>query len=126
MKPEDFLILGSIHSVGFAIFHVYFWKLFRWKEDLKRISFANRAILQIANLRLIYFFVFMAVITFFFRTELVHSQMGNWILIGFSFFWWGRLIEQFIFLRVNQSMVHFLSALFFLGGVLYLIPLFVF
>ncbi|RHX87488.1 hypothetical protein [Leptospira stimsonii] len=126
MKPEDFLILGSIHSVGFAIFHVYFWKLFRWKEDLKRISFANRAILQIANLRLIYYFVFMAVITFFFRTELVHSQMGNWILIGFSFFWWGRLIEQFIFLRVNQSMVHFLSALFFLGGVLYLIPLFVF
>ncbi|RHX91880.1 hypothetical protein [Leptospira stimsonii] len=126
MKPEDFLILGSIHSVGFAVFHVFFWKLFRWKEDLKRISFANRAILQIANLRLIYFFVFMAVITFFFRTELVHSQMGNWILIGLSFFWWGRLIEQFIFLRVNQSMVHFLSALFFLGGVLYLIPLFVF
>ncbi|AOP32703.1 hypothetical protein A0128_01745 [Leptospira tipperaryensis] len=126
MKPEDFLILGSIHSVGFAIFHVYFWKLFRWKDDLKRVSFANRAILQITNLRLIYFFVFMAVITFCFRTELIHSQMGTWILVGLSFFWWGRLIEQFIFLRVNQPMVHFLSVLFFLGGVLYLIPLFVF
>ncbi|MBM9499968.1 hypothetical protein JWG44_06855 [Leptospira sp. 201903071] len=126
MKPEDFLILGAVHSVGFAVFHLYFWKLFRWKEDLKRVSFANRAILQIANLRLIYVFIFMAVISFFFRTDLVHSRMGTWILIGFSLFWWGRLVEQFIFLRVNQAMVHFLSVLFFLGGVLYLIPLFVF
>ncbi|TGL75737.1 hypothetical protein [Leptospira yasudae] len=126
MEPKDFLIVGTIHSLGFAVFHVFFWKIFRWKEDLKRVSFANRAILQIANLRLIYLFVFMAGVTFFFPTELLSSSLGKWILIGFSVFWWGRLIEQFIFLRVNSVMVHVLTVLFFAGGIVYLIPLFAF
>ncbi|MCG6191922.1 hypothetical protein LFX25_01525 [Leptospira sp. FAT2] len=126
MEPKDFLVMGTIHSLGFAVFHVLFWKIFRWKEDLKRVSFASRAILQIANLRLIYLFLFMAGITFFFSAELLSSSLGKWILIGFSVFWWGRLIEQFIFLRVNSAMVHVLSILFCLGGVVYLIPLFAF
>lgn len=126
MEPNDFLVIGTIHSLGFAVFHVFFWKIFRWKEDLKRVSLASRAILQIANLRLIYLFICMAALTFFFSAELLHSSLGRWILIGISGFWWGRLIEQFVFLRVNSPMVHILSVFFFAGGVLYLIPLFAF
>lgn len=47
------LPLCAIHSLGFALFHVAFWKLFDWPRSLQSTTVANRAIIQILNLRLI-------------------------------------------------------------------------
>lgn len=112
----------GVYSIGFAIFHLYFWKLFDWKNDLKKLSLANKAIIQIANLRLIYFFLFVAVICFVFPDELYHSKLGNAFLIGISLFWLGRTIEQFIFLRVKHRMVYSLTLVFILGAILFALP----
>jgi len=29
---ETILITGGLFHLGFAIFHLFFWKLFHWKE----------------------------------------------------------------------------------------------
>lgn len=42
----------GIYSVGFAIFHMLFWRLFNWKKDLKNIPYANRGL--ISNSRVIF------------------------------------------------------------------------
>src|SRR4051812_20069236 len=99
MTGSSILVFScGIYSVAFAIFHILFWRIFDWKNDLKKLSVANRAIIQIANTRLIYFFLFVAFLCFFYPKELVTTRLGNVFLIGVSIFWLGRTMEQFIFL----------------------------
>jgi hypothetical protein len=37
------LLLGGLHSLGFAAFHLAFWKLFAWKRELAQLSRATAA-----------------------------------------------------------------------------------
>jgi hypothetical protein len=54
----------------------------------------------------------------------LHSTaLGRALLLFMSLFWAGRTIEQFVFLRVNKPLVHVLTALFVIGGVLFALPL---
>ncbi len=117
------MLACAVHSIGFAIFHVFFWKIFRWKTDLKTASVSTRAIIQIANLRLIYLFFGVGVLCLLYPTELQSTQLGKAILAGMSLFWIGRLIEQFIFLPYNRPVIHILSILFLAGAGLFALPL---
>ena len=123
MTANTWIVLGGAHSLAFALFHMAFWKLFRWPETLRTATVANRAILQILNLRLIYVFLGIAVLCFVFTDELHTTALGRALLLGMSLFWVGRTIEQFIFLRVNRTMVHVLTALFVLGAIAFAVPL---
>lgn len=116
------IYLCGIYALGFAVFHAFFWKLFDWKNDLKKITIANRAIIQIANLRLIYIFIGIAAICFTFPKELLATKLGNAFLLGIAIFWMGRTIEQYVFLKVKNRMLNILTALFILGAVLFASP----
>jgi len=120
---NDVVFACGVHSLGFAVFHILFWKIFNWKADLKTASVATRAIIQIANLRLIHVFCLVGILCFLFPGELVQTNLGRAVLLGMSLFWLGRLVEQFIFLRYNRPMIHVLSGLFALGAVLFALPL---
>ena len=124
MKDETLIILCGIYSLGFAIFHTQFWKLFGWKSDLQKLQPYNKAIMQIANLRLIYFFLMVAIICFFFTKELSTTPLGKFFMIAMSLFWLGRTIEQAVFLKIDHPMVHLLTYLFILGTVMFAIPVF--
>lgn len=118
------LFLCGLYSVAFAIFHLLFWKLFNWKEELDKLSFANRAIVQILNTRIIYFFLFVAFICFVYPEQLLTSDLGKAFLTGISLFWLGRTIEQFIFLKAkNNKVVHILTVIFLAGSILFALPL---
>ncbi|KRD34287.1 hypothetical protein ASE35_11255 [Lysobacter sp. Root916] len=123
MSAHTWIWLGGLHSLAFAGFHLAFWKLFRWRDTLKTATVADRAILQILNLRLIYVFLAVAVLCFFYTDELQTSALGHAVLAGMSLFWVGRTIEQFVFLRINRPLVHALTALFVLGAVVFAMPL---
>lgn len=123
MSETAILALCGVHSVGFAVFHLAFWRLFRWREDLASTSRATRAIVQILNLRLIYVFLGVAALCFLLPQELTGTRLGRWLLAGMSLFWVGRLVEQFVFLRIHHWLVHVLSALFAVGAVLFAWPL---
>lgn len=127
MEANKIIIyLCGLYSFGFAIFHIFFWQLFDWKNDLKNLTFVNRAIIQIANLRLIYFLLFVGTICFAFPEDLTGTTFGRFFLSGISIFWLGRTIEQFVFLRVHNKMVHILTILFIAGTILYALPLFLY
>ena len=120
---EWMLHLGGLHCLGFALFHLAFWRLFGWNRELAKLSAANRAIMQILNLRLIYVFLGMGALSLTFTRELLDTQLGHVVLAFMTLFWLGRTIEQLIFLRINDWRVHLLTALFVLGAVLYAVPL---
>lgn len=121
MTTTELLVrLAGIHSLGFAAFHLAFWRLFGWKRELAQLGMANRAIMQILNLRVIYVFLGMGLI---FAPDLVDTRLGV-VLLGFmAVFWVGRTLEQFVFLRINDWRVHLLTGLFVLGAALHAVPM---
>jgi len=123
MNKDLIIYLCGLHSFGFAIFHMFFWRFFKWKKDLEKISKPNRAIIQIANLRLIYIFLFFAFICLFFTKDLYATELGRVVLVGSSLFWIGRAIEQFVFLNFNHPIIHLLTFLFIVGAILSILPL---
>jgi len=122
MNDALLLKLCAVHSFGFAGFHLLFWKLFDWKRDLQRSSFTTRVVVQILNLRLIYFFIAVGALCLAFPSELANSTMGHAILLGQSLFWVGRTVEQFVFLRHDRSSVFVMTLLFVAGAVLFALP----
>lgn len=123
MSSDLLVQLGGMHSFAFALFHLGFWKLFKWKRELQKVDLPTRAITQILNLRLIYCFTGIGVLCFAFTHELHTTALGRALLGFVSLFWLGRLIEQFVFLRVNRPTVHVLTALFVIGAILFALPL---
>ncbi|MEO6039246.1 MAG: hypothetical protein ABIQ93_12610 [Saprospiraceae bacterium] len=124
MDKTLLLTACGLYSLAMAVFHLYFWRLFRWKDQLYLLHPGNRAIVQILNVRLIYVFVCMAVLCFFYQQALLETGLGHAILVGCSLFWVGRTIEQFIYLRrIYHWVVHVLTAIFVLGAVLFALPL---
>ncbi|WP_149194819.1 hypothetical protein [Luteimonas suaedae] len=123
MSNEWLILLCGLHSLGFALFHLAFWKLFGWKHELRKAALPTRAITQILNLRLIYVFAGIAAICFLFPTELRATPLGRALLLFMALFWVGRTIEQFVFLRVNHPLVHALTGTFVLGAILFALPL---
>jgi hypothetical protein len=122
MSKQVWIYICGVHSLLFAVFHMAFWRLFKWRTQLRKMSHVNRAIMQVLNTRLIFIFLLFAFLCFAFPRELYTTSLGQALLAGISLFWLGRLIEQFIFFRGNNVFTHVLTLLFFLGFILFLLP----
>jgi hypothetical protein len=119
---ETIIVIGGFYNIAFALFHFGFWRMFKWNRELKKLSFANKGIVQILNIQISYYFILTALICFVFPLELLTTKLGNWFLIGNSIFWLIRTIQQFIFLRANHYKIHILTFIFLIGTVLFLLP----
>lgn len=115
---EAFVYACGVYNLLFLGFHAAFWQLFRWRKQLRKLHPANRGIVQILNLRLMYVFGVFAALCFWFPPELLTTPLGS-----MAVFWLGRLVEQFIFLRIRSGLVHVLTVLFLLGTALHAVPL---
>lgn len=119
---KTIIFFCGLYNIAFALFHLSFWKLFDWDSQLKKMTFANRGILQILNIQIIYYFVMTATICFVFSEELVTTTLGKFFLTGTFIFWIIRTVQQFIFLRANDYKIHALTIIFLLGSILFLLP----
>ena len=122
MTNDSILMLCGLHSFGFAAFHLAFWSLFHWSKTLASTTHANRAILQIANIQLIWIFLCVGGVCLRFPDALIETALGRAVMLGMSGFWIVRLIQQFVFLRMHHPLVHALTALFVLGAFLFALP----
>lgn len=109
--------------MSFAIFHLAFWKLFKWKTELPKLNPVNRGVMQVLNLRLTYVFLVVAFISFFFADDLRQTKLGNFILGAISIFAVMRAIEQLIFWKVEKIGFAFF-VLFLIGAGIFAVPLF--
>jgi ABC-type bacteriocin/lantibiotic exporter with double-glycine peptidase domain len=98
--------------------------MFRWKEELASLTHVNRSVIQILNLQLTYVFLVMAFVLFAFQPELTMTRLGQALLIAFSVFWFMRAVEQVVFFGLKHKASNALTVLFFIGGVLHLLPVF--
>lgn len=117
------LLFCAAHSFGFALFHLGFWRLFGWPRTLEGTTRPNRAILQIANLQLVWVFTGVGLLCLLHPAALAGTPLGRAVLAGMSAFWIIRIVAQLLWLRVNHPLVHALTALFACGALLFAWPL---
>lgn len=120
---ETIVVVAGVFNLLFGIFHIAFWRLFKWKDQLSQLSFANRGIMQILNWQIVYYFFATAIICFTLPNELLTTRLGNIFLVFCSGFWFFRTIEQFIYLRKNRIFIHLLTFLFSIGAILFALPI---
>jgi len=113
---------GGIYSFGFVIFHLMFWRIFNWGEDLRSLSFLNRAIMQVLNVSLIFAFVIFGYISLLHTNELMESSLGHSLLVLTALFWLFRAIEQIVFFKLKHWGSVMFLLVFLSGAVLYGIP----
>jgi len=113
---------GGIYNIVLVIFHLLFWRIFNWKEDLRSLSFLNRAIMQVLNLSLTFAFIMFSYISLVHTKELMSTSLGQTLLVLMAVFWLARSVEQVVFFKLRYwGSVAFL-VFFLLGTVLYAIP----
>jgi hypothetical protein len=113
------LTIGGYYCIAFSIFHILFWKLFHWRQELQRLSSANRAIMQILNLRLIYVFQVFGVLSLRYQQELLFTSFGQVVTLAIALFWFTRAVEQIIFFGFKTAISIMLCIVFFVGSGLY-------
>lgn len=113
---------GGIYNIVLVIFHLLFWRIFNWKEDLRSLSFLNRAIMQVLNLSLTLAFVIFSYISLVHTKELISTSLGQSLLGLIALFWLARSVEQVVFFKLkNWRSIAFLG-FFLVGTVLYAVP----
>lgn len=78
-----------------GIIHVIFPRYFNWKEDLKDISLINRQLLIVHTFFIALVVFLMGILCFTYSDELIKTELGKIISLGFGLFWLVRLIFQF-------------------------------
>jgi hypothetical protein len=119
---EVSLYVGGIFNLGFTIFHLFFWRLFNWKEDLGSLTPANRSVMQILNLCLTFMIFVMSYVSLFLPREMLSTNLGKNLLIAFALFWFLRMLEQIFLFEVKGRLSKIFTFIFLLGSIFYLVP----
>jgi len=123
MSDEALLAIGGAYHLAFAIFHLFFWRLFRWKSELAKLSSINRNVMQILNLRITYLALVFSYLSFALPEDLLSTTLGRTMLGAIALFWAMRAVEQVWFFGVRSRLSNAFVAVFLAGAALYAIPL---
>jgi hypothetical protein len=119
----DLLIkAGGYYTIGLIVFHLLFWRIFHWEQELKQVSFLNRAIMQVLNISLIFAFILFSYISLAHTSELLTSSLGQSLLVLMALFWLARTIQQIVYFKLQHWASWAFLLLFFSGALLYGIP----
>lgn len=119
---ESLIVAGGVFNISFAAFHVLFWRLFDWKNDLSSLSLINKNIMQVLNLCLTFVFLIFAYLSLFHTEELLSTNIGHSILVLVCIFWLLRAIEQVVFFKLKTILSRTFLVIFLAGTTLYGIP----
>lgn len=113
------LAVAGLYNLAFAVFHLFFWRLFRWDQELPRLGMANRGIVQVLNLCLTYLFAAMAFILWLFPHEIARTALGHFLLFLLTGFWLMRALLQPMFFGWRHGLSVVLFAIFMLGALIH-------
>jgi hypothetical protein len=116
---EAFLIIGGIYHLAFAVFHLFFGRIFKWRISLLLTPSFNRSIMRVMNLSLIFLFVSVSSISFFGRELLLTKPSGKAIMVFIAGFWFWRAVLQAAFFGVRKPISILLVFVCLAGSALY-------
>ncbi len=119
---ETLIIAGGLYTLALIVFHLLFWRIFDWKQELKQVSYLNRATMQVLNISLTFAFIIFSYISLVHTAELLNSSLGHSLLAFMSLFWLARSVQQIIFYKLHHWASWAFLLLFLSGSLLYAIP----
>lgn len=115
--------LVALYNLAFGLFHLFFWKLLKWNEQLKRVSSVNKAVVQTLNLCLTFMLLLAAYLFYTSASEIHTTEIGYKLLIGMAIFWLIRALLQIILFNLKERIHQLLLILFLFGVILHTVPL---
>ena len=119
---EALIISGGIFTVALIIFHLLFWRIFKWPETLKSLNYVNKATMQVLNISITFIFFIIAYISFVHTHELLNTQLGKTLLVLISGLWLFRAVQQVVFYKLKHKASVGLTFYFLIGALLYGLP----
>lgn len=77
-----------------ALVHIGFPKYFKWKDEFSTVSLINRQMNYVHTFFLALTLLLMGILCFTSAEEIVETNLGRKIALGFGIFWFIRLIFQ--------------------------------
>lgn len=97
MQSQTWLYAAAAFNLALAVFHLGFWRIFRWSEELPKLHAANRGVMQVLNIMLTFVFLMLTAVLVLHAGEVAGSRLGRSLLAGMMVFWIVRAILQPIF-----------------------------
>lgn len=88
--------VAGVINLLIAVFHLFFWQLFNWHEELPRLSTTNQTIVQLLDLAVAYTAAFFAYVSIRHPGDLLHTGLGRSMLFLMGLFYILRAIEGVI------------------------------
>jgi hypothetical protein len=119
---EILIVTGGVLCAVGVVFHGLFWRMLDWKSDLRSLSVANRSLMPVMNLCLMFVFLLFAVLSLAHTDELLSTPMGHSILALIGLFWLFRAALQVIFWRLKTARSWALMSVSLILAALYGVP----
>lgn len=123
MNSQSWIYAAAGYNVALAAFHLGFWRLFRWKDELAKLHPLNRGVMQVMNAMLIFLFLAVALVQVRFAPELTGTALGRTVLACMAAFWVARAILQPIFFPSPPAVKWGFCLIFLLGAGLHALAL---
>ncbi len=78
-----------------SVVHAIFPKYFNWEKELKSLSLINRQMMTVHTFFIALTLFLMGLLCITVTNELIETQLGKTICLGFGIFWAARLVIQF-------------------------------
>ncbi len=87
-------IIGIL-LIALALIHIIFPRYFNWERELKELSLINQQIMKVHTffIALVVFLIGLLCLTS--SNELINTELGKNVSLGFGIFWSFRLLIQF-------------------------------
>ncbi len=119
---ETLIIAGGFYTITLIVFHVLFWRIFKWPETLESLNYVNKATMQVLNISITFIFFIFAYVSFAHTQELLNTRLGNSLLVLMSCLWLFRAAQQVVFYKLKYKASVGLTVFFLIGAFLYGIP----
>ncbi len=98
---KKILYAGGVLNILLAILHMCFWKMLNWSDELPKLSRDNQAVLQVANIILIFIIIYFAVMSFILARSSMFDIYARSIVVCICGFYFIRLVTGYPFFGFN-------------------------
>lgn len=116
MKSQFWMYAAAGYNVALAVFHLGFWRLFRWREELPKLHPVNRGVLQVLNIMMTFIFLLVAGVEVLRPAEMTGTALGRTLLAGIMLLWIVRAGLQPVFWPSTSRTVNGAFVFLFLAG----------
>jgi len=124
MRTSVWIFAAAGYNVALALFHLCFWRVFRWRDELVKLHPANRGVMQVLNIMLTFVFLAVAALQLGWADEMSCSSLGRALLVVLVGFWVIRAALQPLFWKAVPRATNWaFVALFAIGAGLHFMAL---